>query len=736
MKNHNVALTCVSFLLLIILTNVVQCEKPEILPPLREWQDNMGVYTFSSNSRIVVNSIYSNKLSAVAQTFAEDIDSLRDIQFQVVYGKYPESGDIFLTLGLNDDSLGNEGYILKIGDHIEINGINETGIFWGTRTVLQMLKHGNEIPAGYARDYPQYKERGLMVDNGRQFFSLAWLKNQVRDLAYIKMNYLHLHFSEDEGFRVECGKYPQIVSPKHLTKSDIIELQHFAAKYHVMIVPEIDMPGHLGAVLQKFPELRLIDSGGNVRGECCLDITQEKSRQLIVNLLEEYLPLFTGTYWHMGTDEYIKDYYIYPQFQKYALKHYGAEARPKDVYYGFINWVDSIVKAHGKTLRIWNDGIISDGNDYYKINLNTDIIIEFWNNEQYVQNYINKGFDVMNCMYYYLYYVPTWNMRPFNDEMYRTWSPSIFAGEGITHVNTTLLKGAKLNIWCDHVDVETETQMAHGICTTMRILSIKTWGTVLPDTSYALLLKLIDSVGLAPGEVYPANPIPGDLAFGKKVFASSVEPESGYIPENAVDGDYATRWSSAYKDSQWIYIDLEKPYHITRAKITWEFAFAVGYEIQTSDDAVNWIPIYKTNEGDGYYDEIDNLDGYGRYVRLFCTKRVAFNGSSPYEIEIFGDTIAGVNSNAMIEINKPQLSCYPNPGNMYFDINYSLNNTQIIQLIITDIMGREIEELDKGEKLPGNYSIRWAATNFTPGIYFCTLKLSNGVYSKKLIINR
>lgn len=127
----------------------------------------------------------------------------------------------------------------------------------------------------------------------------------------------------------------------------------------------------------------------------------------------------------------------------------------------------------------------------------------------------------------------------------------------------------------------------------------------------------------------------GNVAFGKLAVASSVDAK-GREAGKAVDSSTQTRWSSAYSDSQWIYVDLGAKYDVTGVKLTWETAFGRAYQIQVSDDAKAWTTIYQTTTGDGGVDDVSGLTGAGRYVRLLGSGRGTKWGYSLYDFAVFG----------------------------------------------------------------------------------------------------
>jgi hexosaminidase len=479
--------------------------RPTTVPALREWTAGAGTLRLGSHARIVLRSADSRTLRATAATLVADLGG----RLRIVTG-HTHRGDVLLALGASDPELGDEGYRLRIARTVRITANTTAGVFEGTRTLLQLLHQSPALPQGTARDWPRYPERGLMVDVGRKYFTLGWLENEVRQLAYLKLNYLHLHLSDDQGWRIESDTHPEIVSAQHLTKADIRQLLAVAARYHVTVIPEIDMPGHLGAALASHPELALRDVLGD-RDSSALDYTLPAARRFVQDLLDEYLPLFPGPYWHMGADEYpvalvpaLVGTIPYPQLQAYGQRQYGAAANSQDAYVSFVNWVDGIVRAHGKTLRIWNDGV-AEAN---VARVNPDVVVEWWNNPSGPltgpgpQELVDQGHEVLNAGYLPTYYVAgsgasSFPPRPDVTWMYENWQPNRFYGayylDGgrVAPPPFTLSAseprqlGATLNEWNDNPDAETEAQIAANIAPRLRVLAQKTWGSAPLTSSYA-----------------------------------------------------------------------------------------------------------------------------------------------------------------------------------------------------------------------------------------------------------
>ncbi|WP_188316343.1 family 20 glycosylhydrolase [Solihabitans fulvus] len=603
---------------------------PTTIPALQQWTGGTGAYTFGAATRIVRATGDAAALQATSQTLAEDLTALSGFTIAQVTGSTADltPGDIYLGLGSTDTGLGAEGYQLAITDRVAVTARADAGAFAGTRTLLQLLHQGYAVPQGSARDWPAYAQRGLMVDDGRKFFTPAWLRNHIRELAYLKLNYLHLHLSDNLGFRIQSDTHPEIVSADHLSKKDVADLVALAARYHVTIVPEIDMPGHMDTILAAHQDLRLVGSDGTVNNGY-IDLAKDASYTLMKDLITEYLPLFPGPYWHIGADEYVTNYGNYPQMLTYARAHYGASANAKDTYLGFVNWADGVVRAGGKTTRAWNDGLYGGS----AVTVHPEVVVEFWTNSGLSpQQHVDNGHEIMNASWDPTYYV-LGGAKPNVTWGYETWNPTVFQGnQTLTAAGRAKDLGAKLHVWCDNPNAETEDTVAAGIKDPLRMLAQQTWGSPKLAATYSAFQGVIASVGRNPA--WPTAAQPGNLAANRPVTVSSTETPN-FPGANAVDGDYGTRWSSAYADPQWLQVDLGTTRSIGRVKLTWETAYGKAYQLQTSADATNWTTIYQTSTGVGGVEDLTGLTGSGRYVRMLGTARGTTYGYSLYEFEVY-----------------------------------------------------------------------------------------------------
>ncbi|KMQ49754.1 beta-N-acetylhexosaminidase [Chitinispirillum alkaliphilum] len=491
---------------ILYITSVGANARPLTIPGVKEHSVSEGHFYFSQSSRIVLKHHTSPKLSSLAETFKKDLFHLTGISVQITSSP-AKTGDIVLKITDSDILPSNEGYFLTIAEKIEISGPESQGVFYGTRTLLQLLKQNRLIPAGQIVDWPCYPERGLMIDLGRKFFPVGWIKRHIVELSYFKLNMLHLHFSDDLGFRLESHSHPLITSYPFYSREEIEELISFAQEYYITIIPEIDLPGHTGWLKWSYPELIL---GHNGSGIYYMDISQQKAYDLTEALLEEFLPLFPGPYWHTGADEFIgaANYHLYPQLERFAQERYGQQATGIDAFVGYVNWIDSIVNVHGKTLRSWADAYEYDAiNSNSAVSLNRTVIQELWNAYQHPEEVLNAGFKIQNSSFRPTYY----NLGAYKGDaalLYEKWAPNKYFGGWprenwdypitISAEEPNLL-GAKLSIWCDYPESETVDEVAEGIKDRLRAFAHNSWGAEKLKNPYEEFTFLIDLIGRAPG---------------------------------------------------------------------------------------------------------------------------------------------------------------------------------------------------------------------------------------------
>lgn len=275
---------------------------------------------------------------------------------------------------------------------------NEQGLFYARQTLLQLQRqYGMAIPCQTITDYPAYPWRGLMLDVSRHFYSLEYLKETIKLLGYYKMNKLHLHLTDDEGWRVEIKSLPELtqksawrdmdrhdstvirrtlteprikLDPRFLqqvdgrmryggfyTHEEIRELVDFAKQYHVDIVPEIDMPGHMMAAILAYPELCSTGKPGwgKIFSEP-LCPAKDEVFTFIYKVLDEILELFPSEYIHIGADEVDKTTWKQNAACQALMKEKGLKDE-NELQSWFVQQVSSYIKEHGRKVTVWDDAL-------------------------------------------------------------------------------------------------------------------------------------------------------------------------------------------------------------------------------------------------------------------------------------------------------------------------------------------------------------------------------------------
>ncbi|MFI1356057.1 family 20 glycosylhydrolase [Streptomyces sp. NPDC020898] len=457
---------------------------PVTVPALANWTPEQGSYRYASSVRLVADTAPERR---VADTLADDLREAGHGTVPVVGGG-ARTGDIVIDVRPGRAALGTEGYELRAGARLSVTGATETGAFYGTRTLLQLLAQGERIPAGRTVDVPRYAERGVGVCACYVHISTPWLENLVRDMAYHKLNQLLLEL------KVKSDAHPEANTWGYYTKDEIRRLVALGEKYHVEIVPEINSPGHMDPWIENRPDLQLTDSDGN-KQPSRLDITQPAAFDYYTSLIDEYAQVFTGGSWHMGADEYMlgSDFAKYPQVLRYAREKYGANATPQDAFIDFVNRVQAYLAAKGRKLRIWNDGLTGANT----VPVTAGTTVEHWLNVAVKPSQlVAQGYPLMNAAY--ALYLVRGGFHTDTKGLYdQSWDPRSFEGEKLA--SSKGITGAKISLWPDNGRGETENEVAVDTDPALRHVAQATWGDPHPDATYAEFTARGTAVGHAPG---------------------------------------------------------------------------------------------------------------------------------------------------------------------------------------------------------------------------------------------
>ena len=454
---------------------------------------------------------------------------------QIVFGTLENAADndIIVKMGTNPDLTGkNDAYAVDIKNNITISAEDETGIYYGLTSVIQMLIEGdNVLTKGNIVDYSDVEDRSFHLDCARKFFTKDWIISLIKDLSWQKYNSIQLHFSENEGFRLQSDTLEaidgfQYVNNQYLTKQDMLEIIQVANEYHIEVIPSLDSPGHLGAVLRYLPSdyscASLFPSDGR-RAQCFNIFTNDEARGFLIDLMTEFIDFFSEAgckRFNIGGDEFLEKFSNFSNEQYVQIMEY-------------FNEVSAIAKSKGMTPRTWNDGVMYGNYTGYK--LDPDIEICYWaapQNCASIEKFVSNGNKVINFSDIYMYYVlSSWwlqNACPEGDRIYREWNPGKFStlqgGIPQTYKKpyANFVKGGSYAVWCDVPGYMTQDSVANNIFYRTRATAYKMWNTSDSMPEYADVKKAFDKIGRIPG-YKSVLPEPGQVLYEGQSVALTIE---------------------------------------------------------------------------------------------------------------------------------------------------------------------------------------------------------------------
>lgn len=302
----------------------VRIEKNNVVLPIIPQPKELKVYEGSFIIDSLTQIVYSSEEQRrVARWFNKELTDLVGLSCRIGPAQANKNSIVLI----HEDSLANEAYFIVINERgICIKASSEAGYFYAFQTILQLLPVSagkykiSEIKLNQLTisDQPRFKWRGVLLDISRHFFGPEIIKKLIDQMAAQKLNRLHLHLTDDTGWRIEIKEYPKLhevgskgdrTNPEgpnmYLTEEEAMDIAAYANDRQVMIIPEVDIPGHSGAIERAYPEF----SGGNNT----LNIANVEAVEMIETVILRLSDLFNTTYVHFGGDE---------------VRHHNWEGRP------------------------------------------------------------------------------------------------------------------------------------------------------------------------------------------------------------------------------------------------------------------------------------------------------------------------------------------------------------------------------------------------------------------------
>lgn len=464
---------------------------PQVIPSIQQWEGKTGYFTFSENTPLIVDKNFP-QLESYISVFSNDLQSLYNFKAAVTLAQAkPQS--IFFTLS-SETAIPEEGYRINIDENIIVTASSTKGIFWATRTLLQMLENGgNRLPKGIINDFPMYSHRGFMLDVGRKFFTIDYLRDYIKILSYYKINEFQIHLNDNgfkvfynddwdktySAFRLQSDVFPGLAAKDgHYTKNEFRDLQKMGMLYGVNVIPEIDVPAHSLAFTHYKPEI-----GSDKYGKDHLDLYHPGTYKFVDALYAEYLsgenPVFVGADVHIGTDEYDKgESEKYREFTDRYLKY--IQKLGKNVrMWGGLRWLKGETPVHSE-----------------------NVIVNAWSYDWVDPELsLKEGYKLISTCDTWLYIVPAAGYyRDFLDEkwLYEEWTPEKVNRKETLPEGTKGLLGGMFAVWNDHCGNGISQQDVHiRTLPAVKVLSEKMWKRNT-SVNFDTFKKLSDRMGEAP----------------------------------------------------------------------------------------------------------------------------------------------------------------------------------------------------------------------------------------------
>ncbi len=480
---------------------------PEVIPAIAEWRGGQGKFETGGSFRVIVEE--GSSLLETAELFKQRYNTMVRCNVEIISGSLQDAGpgDIYLGYADETEGLGEEGYFCDISDKCVIKGGTDTGVRWGTVTVLQILSRYSSLPCGQIRDYPLYQVRGFGIDVARKAVSMDTLYRMMETMSYYKMNDLAIHLNDntilstsgladtaehamtaDSAFRLESDianeSGQRLTSAEYAyTKEEFDRFIRTADTYGVTVVPEIDTPAHSLSITKLYPEYALQTRAESVDQ---IDLNNADAVALVQRIWQEALngeeaAFYNARIVNIGMDEYYGDG---EQYRVYASQ------------------IADLARQSGKTVRMWGSLSNMSGKTMPDSeNLQMNIWSTLWADPKEMYD---AGYSLINMQNSHLYVIPGGGYDYLDiEELYRNWEPDKFyeynETEKIPSYSPKML-GAAYMIWNDM-----SGRLDLGICEydlyerfeqPLALLSAKLWG-MREEESYEAFCEEADLLDMA-----------------------------------------------------------------------------------------------------------------------------------------------------------------------------------------------------------------------------------------------
>lgn len=432
------------------------------------------------------------------------------------------------------DALGEEEYVLTVDtDGIKLIAGSERGVFYGRQSIAQL---GEICPCVRIEDKPAYKYRGFMLDTVRHIIPIEDTKKMIDAAASAKMNVMHWHLTDDQGFRIFIESRPEAALlgsvrthsgfgtlkeegeySGYFTKAEIKEIIDYCAERYITVIPEFDIPGHCSALLHAYPGISCKGEAVAVKThqgifKDILCAGKEKNFETVFDILSEFIEIFPSEYIHIGGDEAPKAHWKEcPDCQK-RIKELGLKDE-EELQGWFTNRVIDFLESKGRKAIVWNESLKGG-------NLRNTAVVQKWmDRKELSADYANNGGKVIVSDFFHYYCDYPYGMTP----LIKTYNYNPVTRRFRKPDN---IVGVEAPIWTEYIN---NFEKLCYLCFP-RFTAIAETGWTLPESKdhsdfirrFMAYTKILNKFGITPAPTEKWNPSAFDRMAETLSFANSI----------------------------------------------------------------------------------------------------------------------------------------------------------------------------------------------------------------------
>lgn len=425
--------------------------KNTLMPQPAKLTTLTGDLPITDKLRVSLNRAHDPLLQQAAQRMIVRLEHQTSLQLDQTLD---DEGSASIQIDVEDHTVQrpvegvDESYTLDIHDgSATLHAVTDFGALHGMETLLQLVQQNDRgfvLPAVHIEDSPRFPWRGLLLDPGRHFLPVANVLRTLDAMAAVKMNVLHLHLTEDQGFRIESKSFPRLQGMgsdgRYYTQDEMKEIVTYAADRGIRVVPEFDMPAHSTTWMIGYPELASkpgpyhVEQTNGIKN-AVMDPTRESTYRFLDSFIEEMTTLFPDEYIHIGGDESNgKDWLSNPEIVRFMQQHNMKTTRDLQAY--FNARVQQILQKHHRRMVGWDEIL--------QPNLSPEVVVQNWHGIEFLVDAARQGHRGILSKPYYL------DHHYSAAEMYA--ADPIPSADELTPAQQKLILGGEACMWGEQVD--------------------------------------------------------------------------------------------------------------------------------------------------------------------------------------------------------------------------------------------------------------------------------------------